>query len=70
MDLLNKLADVLMNHICRKCGFKCDIVYRTNEKEKDGIFYCEKCLKKHEPDLYKSLDKHEKGLNNLIKSIL
>ncbi len=58
--------------ICPKCG--CSVFnqpfMRINEKGVDGIFWCEPCVKKYEPELYANVKEDETKVEKDLKDIL
>lgn len=50
-----------MSNKCNKC--ECSVfvkpLTRVNEMGIDGIFWCDDCVKKYEPELYKNLKEEE-----------
>lgn len=57
-----------------KCN-KCEIsvmeapLQRVNEKGIDGIWWCEPCIKKHEPELAKNIKQDESKIEKDLKEI-
>jgi len=43
---------------------------RINEKGVDGIFWCEPCVKKYEPELYANVKEDETKVEKDLKDIL
>ena len=56
---------------CAKCN--CSVndypFVRMNEFGVDGIWWCEPCAKKHEPELYNNLKEDESEVEVFLKSI-
>lgn len=56
---------------CPKCG--CSVFdhpfMRTNPKGQIGIFWCEPCVKKHEPELYANEKEEETDAEKDLKQI-
>jgi len=42
---------------------------RVNEKGVDGIWWCEPCLQKHEPELYKNEKEDENDVEKVLKDM-
>ena len=42
---------------------------RINKTGIDGIFWCEDCVKKHEPELYNNLKEDETPVEGVLKEI-
>jgi len=42
---------------------------RVNKKGVDGIWWCEPCLQKHEPELYKNEKEDESDVEKVLKEI-
>ncbi|MFD2922014.1 hypothetical protein ACFS6H_20000 [Terrimonas rubra] len=57
-----------------KC-YKCNVsvftapLSRVNPTGEDGIFWCDECIKKHEPELYKNLKEDEPDVLKDLKNI-
>ncbi len=56
---------------CAKCN--CSVfdkpLKRVNQKGIDGIFWCEDCIKKHEPELYRNEMEDESKIEKDLKKI-
>lgn len=54
---------------CPKCNASVfDVPFiRMNEKGVDGIFWCEKCAEKHEPELYANEKEDENQVERDLK---
>ena len=42
---------------------------RVNEKGVNGIWWCEPCIEKHEPELAKNIKQDESKIDKLLKEI-
>lgn len=54
--------------ICN-CSVMDKPLIRVNEKGIDGIWWCEPCLQKHEPELYKNEKADECDVEKVLKEI-
>jgi len=57
---------------CKNCGtsvFDAPLL-RVNPIGQDGIWWCAKCLEKHEPELYKNLKEEETDVEKVLKEML
>lgn len=54
---------------CAKCNVSADEkpFLRINEFGVDGIWWCEDCVKLHEPELYANLKEDESEVEGLLK---
>ena len=57
---------------CKKCGISVmkAPLQRVNEKGVDGIWWCEPCIKLHEPELSKNIKEDETQVEKDLKNIL
>lgn len=56
---------------CNNCGvsvFKKPLS-RVNPKGEKGIFWCDDCIKKNEPELYKNIKEDESDIEKDLKKI-
>lgn len=52
---------------CASCKIQGKVLYRVNEIGIDGIFWCDECIKKKEPELHKNI--MEDPETDIIKDI-
>lgn len=52
---------------CANCKQPADALIRVNELGEDGIFWCEHCVRREEPELYRN---HIEENGRLINAIL
>jgi hypothetical protein len=61
-----------MSTACNKCGISVMVrpLQRVNPIGENGIFWCEPCIEKNEPELFKNIQEDktdvEKELENII----
>lgn len=57
---------------CKKCGISVmkAPLQRVNEKGVDGIWWCEPCIEKHEPELARNIKEDETQVEKDLKDIL
>lgn len=57
---------------CNNCKKEIDLLHRVNEKGVDGIWWCGKCIKEKEPELYKNIQEEDSivfDIYNCVKEI-
>ena len=55
---------------CHNCNKSVSHIIRTNPKGEIGVFWCEKCLKNKEPELFDNYKQEDKQVMDAIISAL